>query len=174
VRGSTRSSSGRGACILVAIAAILPVSVWTVARIQYAFGGNWTAPFTTGTVSPVPPELAGGTYHVEGTGYDGQFYRYLAHDPFLRRGYARYLDSPQLRARRLLVPALAWLFASGRDEWIDKAYIAVEMLFVGLGVYWCARLLAGRGRPAAWGLDVARQAGAGVGLHDHGHHGHRH
>jgi hypothetical protein len=152
VRGSTRSSSGHGACILVALVSVLLVSLWTVARVHYAFGGNWTAPFSTGKTSRVPPELAARTYHVEGTGYDGQYYRYVAHDPLLRKGYARYLDSPQLRARRFLVPALAWLLAIGREAWIDKACIAVEMLFVGLGVYWCARLLVRRGHAAAWGL----------------------
>jgi hypothetical protein len=137
---------------LVAILSVLLVFVWTAARIHYAFGGNWTAVFCTGTIPRVPPDLDAGTYRFEGGGYDGQFYRYLAHDPFLQKGYFRYVDSPQLRFRRLLVPLAAWLFGFGQRRWIDDAYIAVEMLFLGLGGYWCARLLARRGRSPLWGL----------------------
>ena len=130
----------------------LTVFAWTATRIHYAFNGNWTALFCTGAIFPVPPDLAAGTYSFEGGGYDGQFYRYLAHDPFLRKGYARYVDAPQLRFRRVLVPLAAYLLAFGRPAWIDGAYIAVEMLFVALGVYWCARLLSRRGRSPLWGL----------------------
>jgi len=137
---------------LVAIMAALLVFVWTAGRIHYAFGGNWTAAFRTGTIFRVPPDLGAGTYRFEGAGYDGQFYRYLAHDPVLRRGYSRYVDAPQLRFRRLLVPLAAWLMGFGQRRWIDGAYIAIEMLFVALGVYWCARLLARRGRSPVWGL----------------------
>ncbi len=131
---------------------MLLVSVWTAAQIHYAFGGNWTAAFRTGTIFRVPPDLDAGTYRFEGAGYDGQFYRYLAHDPFLQKGYFRYVDAPQLRFRRLLVPLVAWLFGVGQRDWIDDAYIVVEMLFLGLGGYWCARLLARRGRSPLWGL----------------------
>jgi hypothetical protein len=125
---------------------------WTAARIRYAFGGNWNAVFFTGTNFRVPPDLDAATYRFEGAGYDGQFYRYLAHDPGLQKGYFRYVDSPQLRFRRILVPLAAWLLALGQDAWIDSAYIAVELIFVGLGVYWCSRLLARRDRSSLWGL----------------------
>jgi hypothetical protein len=128
------------------------VLVWTTARIHYAFGGNWTAIFTSGKMFPGPPDLDVRTYRFEGGGYDGQFYRFLAHDPFLQKDYFRYVDSPQLRFRRLLIPLAAWLFAFGQRDWIDAAYLAVEMLFLALGVYWCARLMARRGRSPLWGL----------------------
>jgi hypothetical protein len=144
--------ASRGACALVAIMSVLLVFVWTAARIHYAFGGNWTAVFCTGTIFRVPPDLDAGTYRFEGTGYDGQFYRYLAHDPFLEKGYFRYVDAPQLRFRRLLVPLAAWMFAFGHRHWIDDAYIAVELLFLGFGGYCCSRLLARRGRSPLWGL----------------------
>ncbi len=149
---ASRPSSSRGACALVAIISVLLVFVWTAARIHYVFGGNWTAAFCTGTIFRVPPDLDAGTYRFEGSGYDGQFYRYLAHDPFFQKGYSRYVDAPQLRFRRLLVPLAAWLFGFGQRHWIDGAYIAVEMLFLALGGYWCGRLLARRGRSPLWGL----------------------
>jgi hypothetical protein len=142
----------RRAGALAALMAVLVVFGWTAARIRYAFEGNWTAAFYTGADLHVPPQLRAGTYLIRGVGYDGQFYRYIAHDPFLQKDYARYVDAPQLRFRRILVPLAAWLLACGQDAWIDAGFIAVEMLFLALGVYWCARLVAARGRSAFWGL----------------------
>ncbi len=147
-----RLDTGRRACAGLALLAVLLVSIWTTARIHYVFGGNWTALFCSSTMFDVPPELDEGTYRFASDGYDGQFYRLLAHDPFLRKGYARYADTPQLRFRRLLVPLSAWVLGFGQRYWIDPAYYAVEMVFLGLGVYWCARLLSRRGRSAWWGL----------------------
>ena len=148
-------SASRGACALVAILSALLILAWTAARIHYAFGGNWTAVFCSGTNFPLPPDLDAGTVRVQGTGYDGQFYRLLAHDPFFEKGYFHYVDAPQLRFRRVLVPLAAWLAGFGQPGWIDAAYIAVEMLFLALGTYWCARLLARRGHSAFWGLLFA-------------------
>lgn len=145
-------SARRGACASVAIVSVLLVFAWTAARIHYACSGNWTATFCTGSILRVPPDLDAGTYRFGGDGYDGQFYRYLAHDPFLRKGYSAYVDAPQLRFRRLLVPLASWLAGFGQRDWIDGAYFGVEMLFLDLGVYWFARLLVLRGRSALWGL----------------------
>ena len=83
---------------------------------------------------------------------DGQFYRLLAHDPFLDRKYFRYVDAPQYRFRRCLVPMAAWLLALGQQRWIDGAYIAVEMIFLAMGAYWCARLFVRRRCSPLWGL----------------------
>src|SRR5579862_816549 len=116
-------ANARHVCTAVALLAVLIVFSWTVLRIHYACDGNWTAVFYTGTTFRVPPDLDVGTYRFEGTGYDGQFYRYLAHDPFLEKGYFRYVDAPQLRFRRLLVPLAAWLIGFGRQPWIDGAYV---------------------------------------------------
>lgn len=148
-----RPTASRGACSCIAIAAVLLVFLWTALRIHYVFGGNWSALFCTGAESPVPPELEAGTYRFPGAdGYDGQMYRYLAHDPFLVKGYTRYMDGPDVRVRRILVPLAAWLAGLGQRAWIDRAYVAVEMVFLALGVYWCARLLKRRGRSPWWGL----------------------
>jgi hypothetical protein len=142
----------RIACASVAAFAVLLILLWTTARIHYVFGGNWTAVFATGESFPTPPDLAAGTWRLKGAGYDGQFYRYLANDPFLQKDYFRYVDAPQLRFRRILVPLTAWMLALGNQRRIDGAYIAVEMFFLALGVYWCARLMVRRGLSPFWGL----------------------
>src|SRR5271165_274133 len=138
------SKASRASATWIAILAASVILVWTATRVHYVFDGNWTALFCTGANWRVPPDLEPGTYRFAGYGYDGQFYRYLAHDPSLRKGYARYMDAPQLRSRRLLVSLAAWLLAFGQPSWIDRAYIAVEMFSLALGGYWCARLMARR------------------------------
>jgi len=148
----TVSTRRRACCARVAILAVALVLTWSAARVYFVNGGNWTALFCSGTYFSLPPDLDAGTYRVPAAGYDGQFYRLLAHDPFLAKNYARYVDAPQFRFRRCLVPMAAWLLACGQQRWIDGAYIAVEMIFLAFGAYWCARLFVRHGRPALWGL----------------------
>jgi hypothetical protein len=126
--------------------------LWQFLTIHYNRGGNWTALFLIGSNIPAPPELAPGTYRFPGSGYDGEFYRYVAHDPLTQRGYARYIDAPALRYQRLLIPGLAFLLAAGRQAWIDRAYIAAIALFVFLGAYWLSRWAVPSGAHPAWAL----------------------
>jgi hypothetical protein len=137
----------------VALAAATLVLTWQALTVRYNYGGNWTALFCTGASFTVPPPLAAGTYRFAHTaGYDGQFYRYVAHDPFFRRGYAAYIDNPPFRCGRILVPLAAYALALGRQEWIDGAFVAVVLASIFLGVYWTARYAALHGRHPAWGL----------------------
>ena len=109
-------SSRRGNSAAVATLSVLLVFCWTAARVHFVTAGNWTALFYTGAGIPMPPELDKGTYRMSADGYDGQFYRLLAHDPFLGKNYARYVDAPQFRFRRCLVPMAAWLLACGQQS----------------------------------------------------------
>jgi hypothetical protein len=69
-------------CLLYALGAAVVVLSWQAATVHVNYGGNWTALFTTGELHPAPPELAGNTYRFPASnGYDGQFYRYVAHAP---------------------------------------------------------------------------------------------
>jgi hypothetical protein len=69
-------------------------------------------------------------------GFDGQHYAQLALDPLLRDpqlGVA--LDNPTIRARRILMPWLAWLGGLGRPFWILNVYAALNLVFwVGFAV----------------------------------------
>jgi hypothetical protein len=135
-----------------AIAACACVLIWQLLTIHYNRDGNWTALFQTGQALDQPPKLRPGTYLFAGMGYDGQMYRYVAHDPFLRSGLERYIDSPTLRYRRILIPALAFFLAGGHQPWIDAAFIAVTALFVLLGTYWLSRWAVLHGFHPAWAL----------------------
>ncbi|HEV8146815.1 MAG TPA: hypothetical protein VGP79_10555 [Bryobacteraceae bacterium] len=104
------------------------VLTWQALTVRYSYGGNWSGLFCTGSRMPFPSELAHENIYVfpNSSGYDGQAYHYVAHDPWFQRGLANYIDAPRLRTRRILVPALAWLvapvlaiFLRYQDAWSD-------------------------------------------------------
>jgi hypothetical protein len=138
---------------LWAIVAVLLFAGWQALTVMRNYGGNWTALFCTGDRLPVPTELAQGTWIFHGSnGYDGQMYRYVAHDPWMGGSIHHFADSVPLRQRRILVPALAWLAAGGFAPWIDYAYLAVIWGCVFAGCYWSARWAAAHGDSPACGL----------------------
>ncbi|MCS7314122.1 MAG: hypothetical protein RMI94_13565 [Bryobacterales bacterium] len=122
--------------------------------VHFNYGGNWTGLFCTGSRFPIPPALHHERIFVypDSDGYDGQFYHYIAHDPFLRNGMASYIDAPRLRYRRILLPFLAWLLSGGGGPALHAVYIAVNLAFVFLGTYWLACCFELRGMRGAWGL----------------------
>ncbi len=124
---------------------------WQSLHVHYNRSGNWSGLFLIGKDFAMPADLIRGTYRFP-SGYDGEMYRVVAHDPFLKRGYARYMDSPRERSERMLVPALAYLLAGGDQPYIDAAYIAVVALFAFLGAFWMSRWAALAGAHPAFGM----------------------
>jgi energy-converting hydrogenase Eha subunit C len=145
-------ASRAGVSMAWAVLALALLLLWQFLTVHYNRGGNWTALFLTGERFPTPPDLAAGTYEFPGKGFDGEMYRYVAHDLFMQRGYAKYLDVPAQRYHRILVPALAYLLVGGHQPWIDASYIAVIGIFVLLGAYWLSRWAVLAGRHPAWAL----------------------
>lgn len=142
-----------GTVWLWALIGVALAGLWQTLTVHGNFEGNWTALYCTSDQHPVPPELARGTYiFLNSGGYDGQWYRYVAHDPLLRSDLHTYIDAPPLRYRRILVPALASLLAAGQKSAIDATYIAVILAFVCAGCYWCGMWALRHGRYPAWGL----------------------
>jgi hypothetical protein len=148
-----RAFDPRSASLVWALAGFLLVLGWQFLTVHANYGGNWTGLFFTGATVPVPDALASTTYHVQSAkGYDGQYYRLIAHDPFFRENTAAYLDAPRVRARRILIPLLAWVLAGGRQGLIDGAYVLVVAAFILGGIYWLACTMVQQGRHAAWGF----------------------
>ena len=136
-----------------ALLAVLLVLAWQTLTVHANYAGDWTALFRTGRTAPVPDSLARGTFRgAHPVGYDGQFYRLLAHDPFLRHGTAAYLDAPAMRWRRIGVPLAAWALAGGQPGAIDTAYLLVILGSIFAGVRYLGLIMAGMGRPAVLGL----------------------
>lgn len=140
--------------LTAAIVACMIAAAWLGVNIAGAYDGDWSGLFYTGADSTLPGELAAHTRRVhDPTGYDGQFYHLLAHDPLMRRGFTDHIDNLSLRWRRIGVPALTWLLAAGNDGAIDYLFVAIQLAFVFLGTYWLARYTEAQGRHSAWGLS---------------------
>ncbi len=141
------------ACFLPALACAALGFAWQVLTVHFNHQGDWTALFVTGAQYPPPPALASEKLRqFPGEGYDGQMYHDIAHDPLLRRGFGPYMDNARLRYRRILLPALAFLMAAGRQNAIDASYIACNLLFLFLGAWWLAGYFALSGRNPAWAI----------------------
>ncbi|MGO9230792.1 MAG: hypothetical protein ACLQKA_16495 [Bryobacteraceae bacterium] len=146
---------GNASAIAVACALLCCVAAagWQAAVARFDYGGNWTAFFRTGSLAPLPPAAAHESlYRFQSGGYDGQYYHLIAQDPLLLHGTVRYIDHPRLRYRRILLPALAWLTAFGRPATATYTYIAMVILFLGLGAYWLSRYAVLVGRSPWWGM----------------------
>jgi hypothetical protein len=136
-----------------ASAAVVLVLGWQALTVHVNYGGNWTGLFCTGQHTRLPANLEAGTWRNSSPfGYDGQYYRLLAHDPFLLDGTAAFLDGPLVRSRRILVPLSAWILVAGRPGLIDGAYVLVIAAFAFGGVYWLSSILIRQDRHAAFGL----------------------
>jgi len=138
------------------LAALAVAVLWLCqyATVRYNYGGNWTGLFCIAPHMPVPDFLrAERLYIFQGTeGYDGQVFHLIAHDPWMTRGSAAAIGGAAFRYQRIFVPALAWIIALGRDEYVHTAYFAVILGFAFAGVFWLARLAQLRGLHPAWGL----------------------
>ena len=144
---------GTGAAIAWAVIATTLFVGWQTLTVERNYGGNWTALFCTGKLQRVPPELVQGTFRFAGPGYDGQMYRYVAHDPWVLGVDHRYLDDYSLRQRRILIPASAWLLALGQAPYIDFAFLGILAICVFSGVYWAAVWMMLNGQRPAWALS---------------------
>jgi hypothetical protein len=136
----------RGPLAAALLCAALGLS-WQWLTVHFNYGGNLTALFCHGSQVPLPPGLAAEHIYVfpHSGGYDGQCYHYVAHDPLDRTDIGRAVPDPSLRFPRILLPGMAHLLAFGHPEWVDVSFLLCNLLFLGLGAYWLAQLLARAG-----------------------------
>src|ERR1044071_2273539 len=105
--------------LLVAVLCALAVFGWQALVVHYVYAGERTSLYCTGQRFAQPPLGERIWTFPNSYGYDGQWYHYIAHDPWFERGFAGFLDAPRIRYRRILLPGLANLLAGGRDRYID-------------------------------------------------------
>jgi hypothetical protein len=102
-----------------------------------------------------PGQLLPGQHPVHGNGYDGQFYFFIAQDPFLRNPVtAHSLDNSQ-RFRRILYPLLAGLLSLGNRSLLPYLLVLVNVLASAATVAACAVAARRAGRPPVLALVVA-------------------
>ena len=141
-------------CLLWALLAAAAGFAGQFATVRANYGGNWTGLFCHGDRFELPPsEEFKNVYRIKNSvGFDGEFYHIIAHDPLMMKGWARYVEWPGLRYRRILLPALANVFSFGAPALIAPAYIVVNLVFLALGTWWTSRYAVLAGRHAVWGL----------------------
>jgi hypothetical protein len=154
-------------CALYAILAALLGLAWQTTLVHTLYGGNWTALFYHGDQGgglPNEPAFANTYVFPNDFGFDGQYYRIIAHDPFRKSDSFRYIESPTMRYRRILIPVVAYALALGRQPYIDAGFIAAILLFHALGVFWLGRYAVLFGRSPAWGWAFLLVPGSLAGL----------
>ena len=162
---STKNHAWIQSLACAALASIIAFT-WQFLDVRYNYGGNWTGLFCIGENSILPPSLSGERLYrfPKSPGYDGQFYYYIAQDPLLKADSLEYIDNPPLRWRRILLPALAHVFALGRKDFVVPAYIAIVLASVFLGTWWLSRFCQSLGYSAFWGLCFLMVPGVAVSL----------
>jgi hypothetical protein len=139
--------------LTIAALGVLLAFCWQFATVTLNYGGNWTALYCTGDHRPVPLALEGEEIYVfpDTSGFDGQFYHYIAHQPIPGDLYD-HVEAGRLRYRRILVPAMAYLLSFGRQDLVDAAYLVSGHLFLFLGIWWMGGLTSAAGLHRAWAL----------------------
>src|SRR5258708_28555484 len=130
-------------CVATGLLGLALALCWQALVVHCEYHGNWSSLFCTGALFQQPPSLAAEKIYSypNSRGFDGQFYHYIAHDPFFRGGMLPFIDEPSFRYRRILVPLAAYTLAFGRTEVVDRAYRAVILLFVFIGSHLLLALL---------------------------------
>ena len=98
--------------------------------------------------------------HKGSVGYDGQFYYYIAHDPFILGQSYDWIDFPAYRYQRIIYPLMVWLLAFGYPPLIPWMLVVVNLLGILLGTWFLILILKNFGRspwfslfyPAFWGF----------------------
>jgi hypothetical protein len=98
------------------------------------------------------------------SGYDGQFFLYIAVDP---TGAEPYVDEPPYRYSRIVYPLLARAVAVGQPDLAPFALLLINLLAVGAGTFAVATLLRGLGLSPWYGALYGLYPGLFVGVsHD--------
>jgi hypothetical protein len=128
-------------------------------RAAAADGFRAEGPIQPGSLYARPAVLLPGQQVRPGTGYDGQFYFYLAQDPFLTRpATAASLDNT-FRVRRILYPLLAWALSLGQRAALPWVLLALNVASASATTALAGWAAARRGRSAWWALLLAAYAG---------------
>ena len=106
----------------------------------------------------------------KGVGYDGQFFFFIAQDPFATkfqneiRDYRTFLDIPTYRYRRILFALLSRAACFGNFHRLPAAMLGLILLGIAFTAYSLARLAFHFSTSAWWGLLAAAVPGFAVAL----------
>jgi len=93
--------------------------------------------------------------HKGSVGYDGQFYYYMAHDPFILGHSYNHIDFPAYRYQRIIYPLASWFLSFGQPKLIPYMMVAVNLLGILWGTYLVILILKHYGRSPWYSLFYA-------------------
>jgi len=91
----------------------------------------------------------------DSVGYDGQYYYYIAHDPFILGQSYDHIDFPAYRYQRIIYPLSAWLLSFGQPTLIPWMMMAVNLIAILLGTWFLIMILQHFGRSPWYSLFYA-------------------
>jgi len=105
------------------------------------------------------------------SGYDGQFFYFMAFDPFLNkfrdqpRRYYLIIDEPAYRFSRIGFPLMTHIFSLGKAELFPKTMMLLILFSHLLGIFFLVKIIIHYGRNPLWGLFYLLIPGFHVSLH---------
>ncbi len=131
---------------LAVLLVIFITYVAILARYSRRFDGNFSGFACIGSHFPAPGIITEKTFVLENSpGYDGQFFFFASHDPFIRKGLGEFMDVPAYRYQRIMYPWLAALFALGRPELIPYSLVLVNVGSILIGSFFVIWMLKKQG-----------------------------
>lgn len=113
-----------------------------ISNYKAKFGDNISSFICIGTHFMKPDEMPETMFYFEESrGYDGQFFYFIARDPFITGNMHQYLDVASYRYQRIIYPLLANISAFGDSERIPKALVQVNLSAILLGTIFAALML---------------------------------
>ncbi len=118
--------------------ALLLTAAWIAFQGAYVYDGAWRGLVRASSEFSLPEALRADLPLLPvGRGYDGQFYRVIAHDPWPPFSLDPSMDAPSVRRQRIPVPALARVLAAGQAAWQARKRETPALLalpFLGLAL----------------------------------------
>lgn len=129
----------RRGVVLVYLLIVGVMLSWISAYHVDGFGFTYLIGKGEGTGAPLDWQAKWGVDvydHAREPGYDAQYYAQLALDPLLRDAdLAQTVDNLPYRARRILLPWVAWVAGAGRPAWVIQVFSLLNTAcWLGLGV----------------------------------------
>ncbi|MDX1521777.1 MAG: hypothetical protein R3264_09135 [Anaerolineae bacterium] len=114
---------------------------WTVTLVVALLYLGWILSVNEGNPRvfvEIGSRFANGIQKIGTTGYDAQFFYFLAADPMTASDK---IDVPAYRIQRILFPALVRLFSFGQTRLIPWAMLAINLIGLGAAVFLMEKLL---------------------------------
>ncbi len=138
-------------CVLISLALFAVLAI----RVGAADGFTYLRAINVGRVYAEPSLLLPGQPLSSKYGTDGQFYFYIAQDPFLRNHRTAPTLDNSLRYRRILYPLLAWALSLGQPAWVPYSLMLLNVAACTGVVGACALAARRAGRSPYAALIVA-------------------